>query len=73
MENSQSKLKRQSNKLKLVKLTIKLFSVALNLKVAKAVLQKAPKEVIFAISNAAQRPPGHRGHPTAPDTSFQAL
>ena len=53
MENSQSKLKRQSNKLKLVKRTIKFLSVAPDLKVAKAVLQKAPKEVITVISNAA--------------------
>ena len=53
MENSQSKLKRQSNKLKVVKHTIKFLSVAPDLKVAKAVLQKAPKEVITTISNAA--------------------
>ena len=53
MENSQSKLKRQSNKLKVVKRTIKFLSGAPDLKVAKAVLQKAPKEVITAISNAA--------------------
>ena len=53
MENSQSKLKRQSNKLKEVKRTIKFLSVAPDLQVAKAVLQKAPKEVITAISNAA--------------------
>ena len=53
MENLQSKLKRQSNKLKEVKRTIKFLSVAPDLKVAKAVLQKAPNEVITAISNAA--------------------
>ena len=52
MENSQSKLKRQSNKLKVVKRTIKFLSVAPDLKIAKAVLQKAPKKVITAISNA---------------------
>ena len=53
MENSQSKLKRQSNKLKVVKRKIKFLPVAPDLKVAKVVLQKAPKEVITAISNAA--------------------
>ena len=53
MKNSQSKLKRQSNKLKVVKCTMKFLSVASNLKVAKAKLQKAPKEVITAFSNAA--------------------
>ena len=53
MENSQSKLKRQSNKLTVIKRTIKFLSVAFDLKVAKAVLQKAPKKVITAISNAA--------------------
>ena len=53
MENSQSKLKRQTNKLKEVKRTIKFCSVAPDLKFAKAVLQKVPKEVITAISNAA--------------------
>ena len=53
MENLQSKLKRKSNKLKVVKNTIKFLSVAPYLKVARAVLQKAPKEVITAISNAA--------------------
>ena len=53
MGNSQSKLKRKSNKLKVVKRTIKFLSVALDTKVAKAVLQKAPNAVIVAISNAA--------------------
>ena len=53
MENSQSKLKRQSNKLKVVKRTIKFLYVAPDLEVAKAVLQKALKEVITAISNPA--------------------
>ena len=53
METSQSKIKRQSNKLKIVKRTIKFLSVAPDLKVARAVLQKAPNEVITAISNAA--------------------
>ena len=53
MENLQSKFKRHSNKLKVVKRTIKFLSVAIDFKVAKAVLQIAPKEVITAISNAA--------------------
>ena len=53
MENLQSKLKRQSNKLKVVIRTIKFLFVAPDLKVAKAVVQKALKEVITAISNAA--------------------
>ena len=52
MENLQSKLKRQSNKLKVDKPTIKFLFVAPDLKVAQAVLQKAPKEVIPAIFNA---------------------
>ena len=53
MKNSHSKLKRQSNKLKVVKRTIKFISVAPYFKVAKAILQNAPKEVITAISTAA--------------------
>ena len=53
MENSQSKLKHQTNKLKVVKRTIKFLSVAPDLKVAKAVLETATKEVITTIFNAA--------------------
>ena len=53
MENLQSKLKRQFNKLKVVKRTIKFLFVVPDLKVTKAVLQKRPKEVVTAISNAA--------------------
>ena len=53
MGNSQSKLRQKSNKRKVVKRTVKFLSVALNLEVAKAVLQKAPDAVIQAISNAA--------------------
>ena len=53
MGNSQSKLRKTSNKRKVVKRTVKFLSVALNLEVAKAVLQKAPDAVIQAISNAA--------------------
>ena len=53
MENLQSKLKRQSKKLKVVKRTIKFLSVAPDLNVAKAVLEKAPKNLITVIFNAA--------------------
>ena len=52
MKNSESNLTRQSNKLKVVKRRIKFLFVAPDLKVAKAVLEKEPNEVITAISNA---------------------
>ena len=53
MGNLQSKLRQKSNKRKVVKRTVKFLSVAPDLEVAKAVLQKAPDAVIQAISNAA--------------------
>ena len=53
MGNSQSKLKRNSNKLKVVKRTIKFLSVALDLEVVRAVIKKAPNAVIGAIFNGA--------------------
>ena len=53
MGNSQSKLRKKSNKRKVVKRTVKFLSVAPDLEVARAVLQKAPEAVIQAISNAA--------------------
>ena len=53
MGNSQSKLKRTSNKLKVVKRTIKYISVALDLAVVREVIKKAPNTVIGAISNGA--------------------
>ena len=53
MGNSQSKLKRKSNKLKVVKRTIKFLSVAPDLEVVIAVIKKAPNTVIGAISNGA--------------------
>ena len=53
MEYSQSKLRQKSNKRKVVKRTVKFLSVAPDLEIAKAVLQKAPDAVIQAISNAA--------------------
>ena len=53
MGNTQSKFKRKSNKLKVVKRYIKFLAVAPNLEVVRAVIKKAPKEVIAAISNAA--------------------
>ena len=53
MGNSQSKLKRKSNKLKVVKRTIKYLSVAPDLDVVRAVIKKAPNAVIGAISNGA--------------------
>ena len=53
MGNSQSKLKRKSNKLKVLKRTIKFLSVALDLNVVRAVIKKAPNAVIGAIFNGA--------------------
>ena len=53
MGNSQSKLKRKSNKLKVVKRTIKFLSVSPDLDVVRAVIKKAPNAVIGAISNGA--------------------
>ena len=53
MGNSQSKLRKKSNKRKVVKGTVKFLSVAPDLEVARAVLQKAPEAVIQAISNVA--------------------
>ena len=53
MGNSQFKLKRKSNKLKVVKRTIKFLSVWQDLEVVRAVIKKAPKAVICAISNGA--------------------
>ena len=53
MGNSQSKCKRKSNKLKVVKRTIKFLFGAPDLEVVRAVLKKAPKAVIGAISNKA--------------------
>ena len=49
----QSKLRKKSNKRKVVKRTVKFLSVASDIEVARAVLQKAPEAVIQAISNAA--------------------
>ena len=51
MGNSQSKLKRKSNKLKVVKRTIEFLSVALDLEVVRAVINKEPNAVIAAIFN----------------------
>ena len=53
MGNLQSKLKRNSNKLTVVKRTIKLFSVAPDIKIAIDVLQKETNAVISAIFNGA--------------------
>ena len=53
MGNTQSQFKRKSNKLNVVKRYIKFLAVALDLEVVRAVINKAPKEVIAAISNAA--------------------
>ena len=53
MGNSQSKLKRKSNKLKIVKRTIKYFLVTPDYEVVKAVIKKAPNAVIGAISKGA--------------------
>ena len=53
MGNSQFKLRPKSNKRKVVKRTIKFLSVAPDIEVARALLQKAPNAVIHAISDAA--------------------
>ena len=50
MGNSQSKFKRTVNKLKVVKRTIKVLSVAPDLEVVRIVINKAPNAVIGAIS-----------------------
>ena len=51
MGKSQSKLKRKSNKLKVVKRKIKFLSVASDLEVVRAVIKKPPNAVIGVISN----------------------
>ena len=53
MGNSQSKLNRKSNKLKVVKRTIKFLSVAPDFVVVRDIIKKAPNAVIGAISNGA--------------------
>ena len=53
MGNLQSKLKLKSNKLNVVKRTIKFLSVAPDLEVVSAVIKKEPNTVIGAISNGA--------------------
>ena len=52
MGNTQSKFKRKSNKLKLVKRYIKFLAVAHDLEVVRALIKTPPKEIIAAISNA---------------------
>ena len=53
MGNSQSRLKSKSNKLKVVKRTIKYLFVAPDLEVIRAVIEKVPNAFIGAISNGA--------------------
>ena len=53
MGNTQSKLKRKFNNLKVVKRYIKFLAVAPDLEVVRPLIKIAPKEVIAAISNAA--------------------
>ena len=53
MSNSHSKLKGTSNKLKVVKHTIKFLSVVPDLEVVRTVIKKAPNAVIGVISNGA--------------------
>ena len=72
MGNSQSKLKRKSNKLKVVKRTIKFLSVAPDLEVVRAVIKKAPNAVIGAISNGALNCRQGAVHPTTIVTSLWA-
>ena len=62
MGNSQSKLKRKFNKLKVVKCTIKFLSVAPDLEVLRAVINKAPNAVIGAISIGALNSRQGAGH-----------
>ena len=53
MGNTQSKFKRKSNKLNIVKRYIKFLAVAPDYEVVRSVIENALKEVIAAISNAA--------------------
>ena len=53
MGNTQSKLKRKSDRLKVVKRYITFLAVAPDLEVVRAVINKTLIEVIAAISNAA--------------------
>ena len=53
MGNSQSKLKRKSNKLKVVKRITKYLSVAPDVHIVRAVIKNALNAVIGAISNGA--------------------
>ena len=53
MDNSQSKLKRKSYKLKVVKRKIKYLFVEPDLEVVRAVIKKEQNEVIGAIFNVA--------------------
>ena len=53
MGNSQYKLNSKFNKLQIVKPKLKFCSVAPDIKIARAVLQKAPNAVISAIFNGA--------------------
>ena len=62
MGNTQSKFKRKSNKLKVVKRYIKFLAVAPDLEVVRAVIKKSPKVVIAAISNAALNGRQGAGH-----------
>ena len=62
MGNTQSKFKRKSNKLKVIKRYIKFLAVAPDLEGVRAVIIKASKEVIAAISNAALNGRQGAGH-----------
>ena len=53
ISNSQSKLKRKSNKLKVIKRTIKFLSIAPDFNVVRVVIKIAPNAVIGAIFNGA--------------------
>ena len=53
MGNSQAKLKRKSNKLKVIKRPIKFLSIAPDFEVERTIIKKSPNAVIGAISNGA--------------------
>ena len=72
MGNTQSKFKRKSNKLKVVKRYIKFLAVA-PVGGRKSRNQKSSERGNRRhLQRGAQRPPGRCSHPTTPDTSLSA-
>ena len=71
MGNSQSKLKHKSNKLKVIKRTIKFLSVAPDFGGCKSRNQESTERGHRRhLQRGAPLPPGRRTHPTATDTSL---